>query len=29
MFMELLKFLFTKKHENLNKVKITIKKVDD
>ena len=29
MFIELLQFLFTKKHQNLNTVRITIKRVDD
>jgi len=29
MFIELLQFLFTKKHENLNTVQITIKQVED
>lgn len=28
MFRELLKFLFTKKHENLNNVQISIKQVE-
>jgi len=29
MFIELLRFLFTKKHENLNKVQINVKHVED
>ncbi len=29
MFRELLQFLFTKKHQNLNKVRITVKHVED
>ncbi len=29
MFRELLRFLFTKKHQNLNKVRITVKSVED
>ncbi len=29
MLRELLRFLFTKKHQNLNKVRITVKCVED
>ncbi len=29
MFIKLLRFLFTKKHQNLNKVQITVKCVED
>ena len=29
MFIELLRFLFTKKHGNLNKVQITVKHIKD
>jgi len=29
MFIELLRFLFTRKHENLNTVQINIKQVED
>ncbi len=29
MFIELLRFLFTRKHQNLNNVKITVKRTED
>ncbi len=29
MFIELLRFLFTRRHQNLNNVEITIKRVED